>query len=100
MIIGGLVPTHEDKNNPMISYAQHDGKWYFVAPFSFDGHTYDWVESSGLEDLNEILRPITARRNRGSKCKICHKGTMKEMSIYDDMDGMLTCDKCGVRVKT
>jgi hypothetical protein len=33
------------------------------------------------------------------KCKTCHKGTMREMSIYDDMDGMLTCDKCGVRVK-
>lgn len=32
-------------------------------------------------------------------CKTCHKGTMGEMSIYDDMDGMLTCDKCGVRVK-
>lgn len=32
-------------------------------------------------------------------CKVCHKGTMKEMSIYDDMDGMLTCDKCGMRVK-
>jgi hypothetical protein len=32
-------------------------------------------------------------------CEVCHKGTMKEMSIYDDMDGMLTCDKCGVRIK-
>lgn len=32
-------------------------------------------------------------------CKSCHKGTMKELSIYDNMDGMLTCDKCGVRVK-
>ena len=31
-------------------------------------------------------------------CLSCHKGTMKELSIYDDMDGMLTCDKCGVRV--
>lgn len=32
-------------------------------------------------------------------CPVCHKGTMKELSIYDDTDGMLTCDKCGVRVK-
>lgn len=32
-------------------------------------------------------------------CPTCHKGTMKEMSIYDDMDGVLTCNKCGVRVK-
>lgn len=32
-------------------------------------------------------------------CTNCKQGTMKEMSIYDDMDGMLTCDKCGVRVK-
>lgn len=31
------------------------------------------------------------------KCRTCNKGTMKEMSIYDDMDGMLTCDKCGTR---
>lgn len=30
-------------------------------------------------------------------CKTCNKGTMKEMSIYDDMDGVLTCNKCGVR---
>lgn len=35
-----------------------------------------------------------------AECPTCHKGTMKEMSIYDDMDGMLTCDNCGVRVKT
>lgn len=34
-----------------------------------------------------------------SECETCHKGTMREMSIYDDMDGMLTCDKCGVRTK-
>ena len=32
-------------------------------------------------------------------CKACRKGTMKEMSIYDDMDGMLTCNNCGVRVR-
>lgn len=32
-------------------------------------------------------------------CPNCKQGTMKELSIYDDMDGMLTCDKCGVRVK-
>lgn len=95
MIIEGLVPTHEDKNNPMISYAQHEGVWYFVAPFSFDGYSYDWIESGGLDDLNETLRPIKGKNN----CKTCHKGTMKELSIYADMDGMLTCDKCGVRVK-
>lgn len=32
-------------------------------------------------------------------CKSCNQGNLKELSIYDDMDGMLTCDKCGVRVK-
>ena len=37
--------------------------------------------------------------NKGN-CPNCKQGTMKEMSIYDDMDGMLTCDKCGVRVSS
>lgn len=36
--------------------------------------------------------------NKGN-CPSCKQGTIKELSIYDDMDGMLTCDKCGVRVK-
>lgn len=34
-----------------------------------------------------------------SKCSSCNAGTMKETSLYDDWEGMLTCDKCGVRVK-
>ena len=26
-------------------------------------------------------------------------GTFKEMSIYDDWEGFVTCNKCGLRVK-
>ena len=33
-------------------------------------------------------------------CPACQQGNLKELSIYDDWEGMLTCDKCGARVKT
>lgn len=52
-----------------------------------------WLESSEYEDFCIELEEQT------NKCTSCKIGTMKEMSIYDDMDGMLTCDKCGVRGK-
>ena len=55
-------------------------------------HT-QWLESSEYEDFCIELE------YQNNKCNSCKIGTMKEMSIYDDMDGMLTCDKCGVRVK-
>lgn len=56
---------------------------------------------------NQELREIEAaikyygeyRGDNEGNCPSCKQGTMKELSIYDDMDGMLTCDKCGVRVK-
>lgn len=32
-------------------------------------------------------------------CSSCNQGDIKEMSIYDDWEGMLTCNQCGVRVK-
>lgn len=35
-----------------------------------------------------------------AECPTCRQGNLKELSIYDDWEGMLTCDKCGVRVKT
>lgn len=42
---------------------------------------------------------LTILSGKKGNCPNCKQGTMKELSIYDDMDGMLTCDKCGVRVK-
>ena len=33
--------------------------------------------------------------NTGVSCKNCGKGTYKEMSIFDDMNGVLHCDICG-----
>ena len=52
------------------------------------------------KDEKDFLNALYEYRgdNEGN-CPSCKQGTMKEMSIYDDMDGMLTCDKCGVRVK-
>ncbi len=34
------------------------------------------------------------------KCKMCKKGTYKEMSLYDDWDGTLSCNKCGHQYKS
>lgn len=53
-------------------------------------------EVSPKELVYAVLGLVEDKLN---SCKSCHIGTMKEMSIYDDMDGMLTCNKCGVRVK-
>lgn len=35
----------------------------------------------------------------GKHCKKCKKGIYKEMSLYDDWDGTLTCNKCGRKIK-
>lgn len=34
----------------------------------------------------------------GKKCNKCFKGVYKEMSIYDDWDGLLTCNNCGKKI--
>lgn len=52
-----------------------------------------WLESSEYEDF------CIEAEDQVSKCARCNIGTMKELSIYDDWEGMLTCDKCGVRIK-
>lgn len=64
-----------------------------------NNHTKEFLTklSSLLEEYKPLLE-LSEAAPQGN-CKSCHKGTMKEMSIYDDMDGMLTCDRCGVRVK-
>lgn len=35
----------------------------------------------------------------GKKCGCCGNGTYRETSLYDDWEGMVTCTKCGDRVK-
>lgn len=64
-------------------------EWYRLNAPSGDCESVhrQWLESSEYKDFCLKL------------CPSCCEGTIKEMSIYDDMDGMLTCDKCGVRVK-
>jgi hypothetical protein len=52
--------------------------------------------------VNILITPdpnAPVEKQLSGNCKKYHKGTMKEMSIYDDMDGMLTYHKCGVRAK-
>lgn len=61
---------------------------------------YSPVSSQELREIEAAIKEYYEYRGKHEgNCPTCHKGTMKEMSIYDDMDGMLTCDKCGVRVK-
>ncbi len=36
---------------------------------------------------------------QGKPCSKCKKGKYREMSLYDDWDGKLTCDNCGIRVE-
>ena len=66
----------------------------FINKLSDDLDTFS--EISPKELVYSVLALV---EDMSSKCSSCKVGTMKEMSIYDDMDGMLTCDKCGARVK-
>lgn len=56
-------------------------------------------DCSVTDEIEKIIESLEFDLGDEGNCTTCQKGTMKEMSIYDDMDGMLTCDKCGVRVK-
>lgn len=51
-----------------------------------------WLKSNEYKDF------CVGLENQSDKCLGCSLGVMKEMSIYDDWEGMLTCDKCGVRL--
>lgn len=66
-----------------------------------EGAWYDSYESSSYVLVDDIIFGYTETEDGYDEgnCPNCKQGTMKELSIYDDMDGMLTCDKCGVRVK-
>lgn len=35
----------------------------------------------------------------GKVCEKCYKGEYQEMRVEDDWDGMVTCNKCGYRIK-
>lgn len=35
----------------------------------------------------------------GKKCRKCGKGKYKETTFFDDMDGVLHCDKCNHEIK-
>lgn len=82
--------TQEDKEIIYIKYME------FVDKLSDD---LDFKTEISPKELVYAVLGLVDELFSGN-CKSCHKGTMKEMSIYDDMDGMLTCDQCGVRVKT
>lgn len=82
--------TQEDKETIYNSYME------FISSMCEDLDTFSEVSPK------ELVYAVLGLVNElfSGNCKSCHKGTTKEMSIYDDMDGMLTCDKCGVRVKS
>lgn len=82
--------TQKDKETIYNKYME------FVDKLSDDLDTFSEI---GPKELVYAVLGLVDELFSGN-CKTCHKGTMKEMSIYDDTDGMLTCDNCGVRVKT
>jgi hypothetical protein len=45
--------------------------------------------------IKEVIKEIDMT---DKKCEKCKKGTYGERSQYDDMEGKVTCDKCGNRV--
>lgn len=81
--------TQQDKEEVYNKYME------FVDKISDDLDTFS--EVSPKELVYAVLGLVDELFS--GNCKTCHKGTMKEMSIYDDMDGMLTYDKCGVRAE-
>lgn len=37
------------------------------------------------------------RDSTGDRCPRCLEGTLRERSLHDDWEGLLTCEKCGDR---
>lgn len=61
---------------------------------------YSPTSSQELRETEAAIKDYCEYREKHEgKCPNCKQGTMKEMTIYDDIDGMLTCDKCGMRAK-
>jgi cell fate regulator YaaT (PSP1 superfamily) len=54
-------------------------------------------DTSKIEDAR-IIWEVAIGYCKRKLCRSCWLGELKELSIYDDRDGMLTCDSCGVRV--
>ena len=62
-----------------------------------------WRRKGGYRTLGISVDEVVNIRNwkfyQEGNCPACQQGNLKELSIYDDWEGMLTCDKCGVRFK-
>lgn len=42
--------------------------------------------------------PVSATDMTGTRCHKCGNGSFAETSLYDDLDGVLHCNKCGHKV--
>lgn len=85
--------SQEDKETIYSNYMQ------FVSTMCDDLDTFS--EVSPKELVYAVLGLVEYELNsppQGS-CPNCRQGSLKELSIYDDWEGMLTCDKCGLRGK-
>lgn len=67
-----------------------------IVTLAEDCMSCDKEDRDSIDFLNALYK---YRGDNEGNCPNCKQGTIKEMSIYDDMDGMLTCDKCEMRVK-
>lgn len=55
------------------------------------------LEEAYQKVVNRLTESTAPNDRMDNKCEKCKKGTYKEMSQHDDVQGMLTCDKCGNR---
>lgn len=51
-------------------------------------HKKELTTEEAIQEFNEEL-----------VCPECRKGTLKELSLYDDWDGTLSCDNCNYKMK-
>ena len=54
------------------------------------------MKNETIKRYNEIDSNEIDRLKK--KCEKCKKGTYQEMSIHDDLEGKVTCNKCKNRV--
>lgn len=59
MRVKGLKATHKGISPWNMEYVYYQGKWYFSTAFSYDGESWDWVESS------EKLPKLTPLKREG-----------------------------------
>ena len=74
-------------------------KWSLLR--NYDSHFIDWEDDVEVphnpvpENINTDLKTDLI----GKRCFKCYTGRYKEISIFDDIDGNLHCDKCYHEVK-